>query len=149
LIGASDDIGSVCPTPRRDPPGAPGIDRSVDRDRLDRVFRAASHFRDERGEPPQAGALGCERVLMGRGLVTDTVIRSALAEYGRLSSDVSALGDDDNLFDAGLTSHASVNVMMAIEDAYELEFPVKFLKRATFGSIGNLRAALDEMLQTV
>lgn len=81
--------------------------------------------------------------------MTDTVIRSALAEYGRLSSDVSALGDDDNLFDAGLTSHASVNVMMAIEDAYELEFPVKFLKRATFGSIGNLRAALDEMLQTV
>lgn len=73
-------------------------------------------------------------------------VRAVLAEHGRLAVDASTLGLDDNLFNAGLTSHASVNVMLALEDAFDTEFPEKYLKRATFESIANLVAALDELL---
>ena len=74
------------------------------------------------------------------------VVRSVLEEHGRLSTPVPDLGDDDSLFTAGLTSHASVNVMLALEDHFDIEFPERFLTRATFETIANLRAALDDML---
>ena len=41
-------------------------------------------------------------------------IRTILKEHGRLSVDVATLGDDADLYQAGMTSHASVNVMLAL-----------------------------------
>jgi len=73
------------------------------------------------------------------------LIRSILAEHGRLSTDVATIGDADSLYEAGLTSHASVNVMLAIEDAIGAEFPERLLKRATFESISTLVGALAEL----
>jgi acyl carrier protein len=76
---------------------------------------------------------------------TDT-IRAVLAEHGRLGTPVEQLSDADSLYNAGLTSHASVNVMLALEDEFDVEFPERFLKRSTFESIENLRLALDDLL---
>lgn len=73
------------------------------------------------------------------------LIRTVLADHGRLATPVDALADDDSLYEAGLTSHASVNVMLALEDALDLEFPEQFLKRTTFESIANLRAVLSDV----
>ena len=50
-------------------------------------------------------------------------IRSILKEHGRLTKDAAALADDADLYQAGMTSHASVNVMLALEDAFDVEFP--------------------------
>jgi acyl carrier protein len=72
-------------------------------------------------------------------------IREVLAEHGRLPVDVAALADEDDLFQAGMTSHASVNVMLALEDAFDVEFPEPMLRKATFSSIGSLRSALDQL----
>lgn len=72
-------------------------------------------------------------------------IRSVLAEHGRLPVDVAGLGDDDDLFQAGMTSHASVNVMLALEDAFDVEFPEAMLRKATFASVGALRDALGTL----
>jgi acyl carrier protein len=69
-------------------------------------------------------------------------IRKVLVEHGRLPIDVSALCDDDDLYAMGLTSHASVNVMLGLEDAFELEFPDQLLRRSTFASITAIRNAL-------
>jgi acyl carrier protein len=44
-----------------------------------------------------------------------------------------------------MTSHASVNVMLALEDAFDLEFPDRMLKRSVFESIASIRAALEEL----
>ena len=45
---------------------------------------------------------------------------------------------------------AAVSVMFGCSgadlDEFDIEFPERFLKRATFESIGNLRGALDELL---
>ncbi|MGH9092037.1 MAG: acyl carrier protein [Acidimicrobiales bacterium] len=72
-------------------------------------------------------------------------IRTVLDEHARLPVDVTGLGDDDDLFQAGMTSHASVNVMLALEDEFDTEFPEAMLRKATFSSVGALRAALEEL----
>ena len=72
-------------------------------------------------------------------------IKQALTDHARLSIDVSELGDDDDLYAAGMTSHASVNVMLALEDAFDIEFPDRMLKRSVFESVVSISAALSEL----
>lgn len=72
-------------------------------------------------------------------------VRELLAEHGRLTSDVSSLGDGDDLYRAGLTSHASVTVMLACEDEFDVEFSSDLLTKATFGSVDAIAAALAEV----
>ncbi len=76
------------------------------------------------------------------------LIRAVLAEYGRLPVDVAGLDDGDDLFQAGMTSHASVNVMLALEDTFDAEFPEAMLRKSTFTSIGALHRALGELVRT-
>lgn len=76
---------------------------------------------------------------------TTTRIREILADHGRLSADVAALGDTDDLYAAGLTSHASVTVMLACEDAFDMEFEAQYLKKSTFSSVAAIATALEEM----
>jgi acyl carrier protein len=72
----------------------------------------------------------------------DTTVREVLDAHGRLPTSTESLGDDDDLFENGLTSHASVNVMLALEDAYDFEFPDELLVKSTFESIAAIRNAL-------
>jgi acyl carrier protein len=72
-------------------------------------------------------------------------IRQIIAEHGRLPVDVATLAEDADLYQAGMTSHASVNVMLALEDHFDLEFPDRMLTRSVFESIAAIAAALDEL----
>ena len=58
---------------------------------------------------------------------------------------MASLSDDADLYQAGMTSHASVNVMLALEDAFDVEFPDAMLKRSVFESIAAIDAALTEL----
>jgi acyl carrier protein len=69
-------------------------------------------------------------------------IREILEEHGRLPESVSNLRDTDDLFDNGLSSHASVNVMLALEDTFDVEFPDALLRKSTFESISAIENAL-------
>ena len=55
------------------------------------------------------------------------------------------LADEDDLYQAGMTSQASVNVMLGLEDAFDVEFPDRMLTRSVFESITSIRAALAEL----
>jgi acyl carrier protein len=72
-------------------------------------------------------------------------IRSILKDHGRLSVDTATLAEDADLYQAGLTSHASVNVMLALEGQFDVEFPDRMLKRGVFGSIASIRDAIAEL----
>jgi acyl carrier protein len=72
-------------------------------------------------------------------------IRGIVAAYGRLPVDPAALADDADLYEAGMTSHASVSVMLALEDAFELEFPDEMLTRDVFESINSITAAITSL----
>ena len=75
----------------------------------------------------------------------DETIRKILAEHAHLPVDVTKLSDEDDLYQAGMTSHASVNVMLAIEDEFDIEFPEAMLRKSTFESVAAIRVALGEL----
>jgi acyl carrier protein len=72
-------------------------------------------------------------------------IRAILTQHARLGTDVSTLSDASDLYEAGLTSLTTVNVMLAIEDQFDIEFPDHMLGRKTFGSIQALCEAVEEL----
>jgi acyl carrier protein len=72
-------------------------------------------------------------------------IRQAIRDHGRMPVDVDTLPDDADLYQAGMTSHASVNVMLALEDAFDIEFPDRMLQRSVFESVSAIAAALTEL----
>ena len=75
----------------------------------------------------------------------NTQIRAILKQHARLAVDAASLGDDSDLYQAGMTSHASVNVMLALEGTFDVEFPDRMLRRGVFGSIAAIQAALGEL----
>ena len=76
------------------------------------------------------------------------LLRDVLRQHARLPVEVDTLGDDDDLFAAGMTSHASVNLMLALEDAFDVEFPDRMLTRGVFDSVTAIAAAIGELTAT-
>lgn len=74
-----------------------------------------------------------------------TRIRNILKEHGRLSTDAETLDANADLYQVGMTSHASVNVMLALEGEFDIEFPDAMLKRNVFSSIAAISAAVSEL----
>ena len=77
----------------------------------------------------------------------DERIREVIAAHGRLIVNVRALRDHDDLFRAGMSSHASVSVMLALEEAFDLEFPDSMLRNSTFESVSSISAAIRQILR--
>lgn len=73
---------------------------------------------------------------------TEAQIRTVLKTYARLSKDALTLDAQDDLYQAGMTSHASVNVMLGLEGAFDVEFPDEMLKRKVFNNIASIHAAI-------
>ena len=72
-------------------------------------------------------------------------IRSILRDHARLSVPVEKLADDADLYRAGMTSHASVNVMLALEGGFDVEFPDRMLRRGVFESVAAIASAIEEL----
>jgi len=72
-------------------------------------------------------------------------VRAVVAAHARIPGGIDAIGDEADLFVAGMSSHASVNVMLALEDAFEIEFPDSMLTRSVFESVAAMAAAIDEL----
>jgi acyl carrier protein len=72
-------------------------------------------------------------------------IRKILKDHGRLTQDAATLAEDADLYQAGMTSHASVNVMLALEGEFEIEFPDHMLKRGVFESMASMRDAISQL----
>ena len=75
-------------------------------------------------------------------------IRTVLHDHGRLNRPIEQIADDADLYQAGMNSHASVNVMLALESAFDVEFPDHMLKRSVFGSIASVQDALQSLIRT-
>lgn len=72
-----------------------------------------------------------------------TAVREILADHAGLDADAATIAADADLYDAGMTSHASVNVMLAIEDELDVEFPDELLQRSTFETVDSIVAAVS------
>jgi acyl carrier protein len=67
-----------------------------------------------------------------------TQIRDILAENGRLAVPVGSLDENADLFAAGLDSLAIVNVLMRLEEEFDIELPDEMLQRKSFSTIATI-----------
>ncbi|MEP7053931.1 MAG: acyl carrier protein [Actinomycetota bacterium] len=72
-------------------------------------------------------------------------VRAVLAAHARLAGDPAGLDLHDDLYASGMTSHSTVNVMLGLEDAFDIEFPERMLRKATFGTISAISEAVAEL----
>jgi acyl carrier protein len=74
-------------------------------------------------------------------------IRTIVSSQARLALPLSEIEDSMDLYQAGMTSYASVQLMMALEDAFGIEFPDKMLSREVFANVNAMAHAVEEVLQ--
>ncbi len=53
-----------------------------------------------------------------------------------------------DLYEAGMSSHTSVKLMLAVEDLFDIEFPDEMLERETFASVANIAIAVRDVLSS-
>ncbi|RNJ50183.1 acyl carrier protein [Methylocystis hirsuta] len=73
-------------------------------------------------------------------------IRRLLQEHGRLHTPVEHLSDSDDLYSAGLTPFAAIRTMLALEEAFDVEFPVSMLRRQSFASISAICDCVNQLV---
>ena len=76
----------------------------------------------------------------------DERVREVVGSLGRLSVAVDAVGPADDLYRLGMTSTATLNVMLALEEAFDIEFPEELLERSIFESLSTIGTAISGVL---
>lgn len=82
---------------------------------------------------------------MGDSEQIEAGVRGVLAEHGRLPVDVATISATADLYAAGLSSHASVTVMLGIEDVFDVELPQELVTKSTFASVAAITRALHAL----
>ena len=75
----------------------------------------------------------------------DEELRRILQAHGGLSTSIDRLGEEADLYAAGLNSLATVNVMLAIEHRFSIEIPDDLLTRRTFQTLSALRRTVSKL----
>ena len=75
----------------------------------------------------------------------NATIRELLKKHGGLSVDVADLADNADLYAAGLSSFASVQLMLALEESFDIEFPDSLLNRKSFASIESIERTVGSI----
>lgn len=73
-------------------------------------------------------------------------IKELVVAHAGLPGDGAELEADTDLYRAGMKSFASVQLMLALEETFEIEFPEEMLNRATFRSIGSIERAVASLV---
>ena len=74
-------------------------------------------------------------------------VRRVLGEHAELRMNLATLADGDDLYDAGMTSRASVSVMLALENEFDVEFPDEMLRRDVFESVAAIATAIERIIE--
>ena len=74
-----------------------------------------------------------------------TALRRMLSDSARLDVPIDTLADDADLYAAGLSAIAAVQLMLTIEDEFAVEIPDRMLTRHLFSSIDSMAAAITEL----
>jgi acyl carrier protein len=72
-------------------------------------------------------------------------IRDLIDQHAGLPQGAAEIGDDTDLYRQGMKSFASVQLMLAIEEAFDIEFPEEMLNRATFRSAAAIARAVESL----
>jgi acyl carrier protein len=72
-------------------------------------------------------------------------IRTIIKENAKLRANIESLDDSSDLYVAGMSSHASVTLMLALENEFGLEFPSSMLSRNVFSSVNSISGAIESL----
>ena len=72
-------------------------------------------------------------------------IRELIDLHAGLPAGSQEITDDTDLYRAGMKSFASVQLMLALEEAFDIEFPEEMLNRATFRSASAISQAVSQL----
>lgn len=72
-------------------------------------------------------------------------IRDILVKYASLPAAVD-LDQNADLFSAGMSSHGSVQLMLALEDTFDIEFPDNLLNRKSFSTIAMIEQVVAQLV---
>ncbi len=72
-------------------------------------------------------------------------VKAVLATQAELNQDAVNLDLDDDLFAAGMSSRATVGVMLGLESEFDLEFPDAMLRRDVFESVRAIGNAITSL----
>ncbi len=86
-------------------------------------------------------------VVLSKTLLTQR-IRAVVDNHTQLLGKGDTFPDNASLYDAGMTSLASVSLMLALEDEFGMEFPDHMLRREVFESVSSIREALNFITTT-
>ncbi|MBP1183097.1 acyl carrier protein [Methylobacterium sp. PvR107] len=73
-------------------------------------------------------------------------IRDILESNEAFAGRADQLSEDDSLFDRGLDSFGSVQLMLALEERFDVEFPDALLNRKSFSTIRSIRDAVSTLI---
>lgn len=71
-----------------------------------------------------------------------SVIRALVGDTTSLSVPLSEIGDEADLYEAGMSSFEVVTVVVAIEKRFGIRFPPEAMARETFASISAIHDAV-------
>lgn len=74
-------------------------------------------------------------------------IREVLGSNEAFAGKADRLSEDDSLFDMGLDSFGSVQLMLALEERFDVEFPDSLLNRKSFATIRAIREAVSTLIR--
>ncbi len=69
-------------------------------------------------------------------------IREILKQHANLPVDAATLSADADLYAAGLSSFATVQLMLALEEEFNIELPDRLLNRRSFESINAIAGVI-------
>ena len=75
----------------------------------------------------------------------DSQVREVLALRAKIPVEIQSISATDSLYDAGMTSHATVKVMLGLEDRFDVEFPDELLQRSVFDQIASIVQAIEKL----
>jgi acyl carrier protein len=74
-------------------------------------------------------------------------IRDILGTNEAFAGRADQLSEDDSLFDLGLDSFGSVQLMLALEERFNVEFPDDLLNRKSFSTIRSISEAVSTLIR--
>lgn len=72
-------------------------------------------------------------------------VKQVIINYAELSDQAENLKVDDDLFALGMSSRASVGVMLGLESEFDIEFPDSMLRKDVFMTIRAISAAIESI----
>lgn len=73
-------------------------------------------------------------------------IRKIIKDNAHLAREIDSLDNASDLYNAGMTSHSTVVLMLALENEFGLEFPPSLLNRSVFESIDSIASAIESLV---